>query len=97
VVEFQVSLTRVCSTGASPAKYAAKYLMRLQQECGQLDRTVFVPFSDDAALFEALAKLGTLEPEQQRILSVLHQGKAETVTLDMSGDVVQLFGWPAQK
>jgi hypothetical protein len=57
VVEFEVSLTRVC--GAS----ATKYLMRLHQESGQLDRTVFLPFSDDAALFEALAKLGILEPE----------------------------------
>jgi hypothetical protein len=46
---------------------------------------------------KALAKLGILEPEQQGILSVLHQGETETTTLDMSGDVVQLFGWPAQK
>ena len=90
MVEFEVSLTRVC--GAS----AAKYLMRLNQESGQLDRTVFLPFSDDAALFEALAKLGILEPEQQGIFSVLHQGETETTTLAMSGDVVQLFGWPAQ-
>jgi hypothetical protein len=92
MVKFQVSVTRGCSADAS----AAKYLMRLHQETGQLERTVFLPFSDDAAFFEALAKLGTLEPEQQRILSVLHQRKTETVTVDVSGDVDQLLRWPVQ-
>ena len=93
MVEFQVTFTQL----SSKSEIKAKYLIALHRESAQLDRTLITPFSNDAGFFEALAKLGISEPQQQRILSVLHQGKTETLTVDAPEDVVQLFGWPMQK
>jgi hypothetical protein len=93
VFEFQVTFTQL----SSKPEIKAKYLIALHRESAQLERTVITPFSNDTGFFETLAKLGISEPQQQRILSVLHQGKTETVTLDVSGDVDQLLGWPARE
>jgi glycerol dehydrogenase-like iron-containing ADH family enzyme len=93
VADFQVTFTQL--SGKTETK--AKYLITLHRKSSQLERTVITPFSNDTGFFEALAKLGISEPQQQRILSVLHQGKTETLTVDAPEDVVQLFGWPVQK
>jgi hypothetical protein len=93
VAEFQVTFTQL--SGKTETK--AKYLITLHRKSAQLERTVITPFSNDTGFFEALVKLGISEPQQQRILSVLHQGKTETLTVDAPEDVVQLFGWPVRE
>ena len=93
MADFQVTFTQL----SSKPEIKAKYLIALHRESAQLERTVITPFSNDTGFFETLAKLGISEPQQQRILSVLHQGKTETLTIDTPEDVVQLFGWPMQK
>jgi hypothetical protein len=93
VPEFHISLSTVSSVAAT----TAKYLMRLHRKSAELDRTIFKPFTDDMALLEALAKLGIPEPQQQQILSALHQQETATLTVDVSEDVIQLFGWPFKK
>jgi hypothetical protein len=93
VADFQVTFTQL--SGKTETK--AKYLITLHRKSAQLERTVITPFSNDTGFFEALVKLGISEPQQQRILSVLHQGKTETLTVDAPEDVVQLFGWPVRE
>jgi hypothetical protein len=93
VAEFRVSITKLSSL----AEVKAKYLMKIYRASAQSSRAVFTPFSSDAVLLGAMAKLGISEPEQQRILSVLHQEKTETLTVDISEDMAQLFGWPSRK
>ena len=93
MAEFQVTFTQL----SSKPETKAKYLIALHRKSAQCDRTVIKPFSDDAGFFEALAKLGLSEPQQQRILSVLHQGRTETLTVDASEEVTQLFGWSVRK
>jgi hypothetical protein len=93
MAEFRVSITQLSSL----MEVKAKYLTKIHQAPTQGARAVFTPFSSDAALLEALAKLGIFEAEQERILSVLHKEKTETLTVDISEDVAYLFGWAARK
>ena len=68
---FEVSITRLISTG----DVKTKYLMKLHREFPQVGQSAFTGFSDDAAFCEALARLGLPEPQQQRMLSALHRGE----------------------
>ena len=87
---FEVSITRLISTG----DVKTKYLMKLHREFPQVGQSAFTGFSDDAALCEALARLGLPEPQQQRMLSALHRGgDNEVFTTDISNEVARSFGW----
>lgn len=89
---FNVGLTRLIYSTGDRVKYA----MLLHPGCDQLGVAARRDFGSDEELCEALEQLGLPEPQQERILSVLHTVTEETVPVDISEEVAREFGWAPQ-
>jgi hypothetical protein len=52
-----------------------------------------MPISDDTALHDTKTSLGISEPQQERVQSLLNEGRDQVLNLDIPGQIDVEFGW----
>ena len=86
---FRVVITRI----SSAREVRAKYLVTLTTEKTEGGRATFMPISDDTALHDTKTSLGISEPQQERVQSLLNEGRDQVLNLDIPGQIDVEFGW----
>ena len=86
---FRVVITRI----SSAREVRAKYLVTLTTEKTEGERATFMPICDDTALCDTMASLGISESQQERIQSLLNEGRDQVFNVDIPDQIAAEFGW----